>query len=90
MSFHKRFQARLSARQKQILEMAAAIEGRTLSEFVLTHAQEAAQRTIREQLMLSLSERDSSAFISALLSPWRPSQELRIEIQHMRDLFGDD
>ncbi len=85
-----RFTARLSTVQKDMLQQAADIEGRTLTDFVLTHAQEAAQRTIREQAVLRLSKRDSIAFMEALLSPWEPDEELRANIREMRDLFGDD
>jgi len=85
-----RLTARLSTVQKDMLQQAADIEGRTLTDFVLTHAQEAAQRTIREQAVLRLSERDSIAFMEALLSPWEPGEELRADIREMRDLFGDD
>ena len=86
---NERLYARLSSRQKEILEEAAAIEGRTLSDFVLTHAQEAAQQTIRERFILSLSERDSRTFIDALLSPWEPGDELRSEVSEMRNLVND-
>lgn len=85
-----RLHARLSERQRDILEQAAAIEGRTLTDFVLTHAQEAAQRTIREHTLLSLSARDSAAFIEALLAPWTPSPALSAEIAEMRALFDGD
>ncbi len=87
---HDRFSARLTAVQKDILQQAAEIEGRTLTEFVLVHAQEAAQKAIRERAILRLNERDSIALAQALGSPWEPSQELRVDIRTMRDLFGDD
>jgi uncharacterized protein (DUF1778 family) len=85
----ERRSARLSATQKALLQEAADIEGRTLTEFVLTHAQEAARRTIREHAILRLSERDSLALMQALLAPWEPSADLRAEAQRMRDLLGD-
>lgn len=84
-----RLNARLSVRQKQILEEAAAIEGRTLTDFVLTHAQEAAQRVIHDHFVLSLSERSSRVFFDALLSSWEPDANLRQEISRMREMFGD-
>lgn len=83
----ERLQVRLSVRQKQILEDAAAIEGRTLTDFVLSYAQAAAQRTIQEHLVLSLSQRDGQRVMDALLSPWQPSSEIVDEIRQMRYLF---
>src|SRR6185437_10981294 len=54
-----RLQARLSPKQQELLARAAALEGRTLSQFVLTHAQAAAQKTIAEHRALALSAQDS-------------------------------
>ncbi|HEY8283205.1 MAG TPA: DUF1778 domain-containing protein [Chloroflexota bacterium] len=82
-----RLQARLSPKQQALLARAAALEGRTVSQFVLTHAQAAAQRTITEHRTLALSERDSRAFAEALLAPWSPDEELRDTIRRMRDTF---
>ena len=82
-----RLQARLSPNQQELLTRAAALEGRTLSQFVLTHAQAAAQRTITEHRTLALSAQDSRAFVEALLVPWTPDEELRETIGRMRDTF---
>ncbi|HXT35893.1 MAG TPA: DUF1778 domain-containing protein [Chloroflexota bacterium] len=82
-----RLQARLSPKQQELLARAAALEGRTLSQFVLTHAQAAAQKTIAEHRALALSAQDSRAFAEALLAPWSPDEELRDTIRRMRDTF---
>ncbi|MGH2412059.1 MAG: DUF1778 domain-containing protein [Chloroflexota bacterium] len=68
---------RASVTQKALIEQAAAMEGRSVSDFVLTHVQPAAERTIRDQRILELSERDSVAFIEALLNPPEPNARLR-------------
>jgi len=82
-----RLQARLSPKQQELLARAAALEGRTISQFVITHAQAAAQRTITEHLTLTLTKRDSRAFAEALLAPWNPNEELRENIRRMHDTF---
>jgi len=64
-------------------------EGRTLTDFVLTHAQTAAQRTIETESLLVLSERDTAAFMSAMHSPWEPSQAVRDDIRTMRTMLGE-
>ena len=84
-----RFQIRLSARQRDLLERAALLEGRTLTDFVLTHAQTAAQRTIETESLLVLSARDTAAFLSAMHSSWQPSQAVRDDIRAMRTLLGE-
>ena len=43
-----RLEARISVEQKAVLQQAAALSGRTLSEFVVASAQEAANRVIQD------------------------------------------
>lgn len=62
----ERFGARLSSAQKALLERAADLTGRTLSEFILGAAQAAAEETIHRHHVLELSERESKAFLQAL------------------------
>jgi uncharacterized protein (DUF1778 family) len=72
-----RLEARISAEQKQLLEHAAELQGRTLTEFVIRSAQEAAREAIREHELLSLSARDTQAFVTALLKPLAPGERLK-------------
>jgi uncharacterized protein (DUF1778 family) len=85
-----RFQARMSTRQREILEEAAIIEGRTLTDFVLVHAQQAAQRAIKEHRLLQLSERDAQVFFHALDTPWEPSAALREDVRRMQELLDGE
>jgi uncharacterized protein (DUF1778 family) len=72
-----RIDARLTGAQKQLLEHAAALQGRTITAFVLASAEEAALKTIREHESVRLSELDREAFIAALLNPPQPTSRLR-------------
>lgn len=72
-----RLEARLSAEQKEVMQYAADIEGRSLSDFVVEKAFDAAQRVIREHDVMALSARDSRAFVEALLNPPAPNDALR-------------
>lgn len=72
-----RLEARISAEQKQLIERAAGLQGRTLTEFVVRSAQEAAREAIREHESISLSARDTKAFIAALLKPPAPGARLK-------------
>ena len=65
----ERLEARLPASLKRTFQRAAALQGRTLTDFVLAAATEAARRVIREHEVLELSERDQLAFAEALLDP---------------------
>lgn len=72
-----RIDTRLTSAQKELLEHAAALQGRTVTAFILASAEEAARKAIREHETLRLSERDREVFIDALLNPPKPSEHLR-------------
>jgi uncharacterized protein (DUF1778 family) len=72
-----RLEARISATQKARLQQAAALSGRTLSEFVVASAQEAAARIIQEHEAIRLSRTEQVAFVNALLKPPAPPARLR-------------
>ncbi|MGQ0457778.1 MAG: type II toxin-antitoxin system TacA family antitoxin [Hyphomicrobium sp.] len=79
-----RLEARISHDQKDLLERAALIAGRSLTDFVINSAQEAATRTIRDHEMVSLSARDSRAFVAAILGASKPSARLRKAAQRYK------
>ena len=63
----ERLETRVTAEQKTLIERAAALQGRSVTDFVLTSVQDAARRAIEEHSQLALSVRDSEAFVDALL-----------------------
>jgi len=73
----ERLEARISKDQKRLFTKAAALDGCSLSEFVISSAQEAARKTIKEHEILALSERDQEAFVAALLDDSPPGETLR-------------
>lgn len=83
---HERLETRITPEQKELLQRAASLEGRTLTDFVLTSAQDAAQRTIEAHTVLALSARDQRAFITALLNPPPPSKRLKRAAERYRRL----
>jgi uncharacterized protein (DUF1778 family) len=72
-----RLEARISAAQKAVLQHAAALSGRTLSEFVVVSAQEAASKVIQEHESIRLSRAEQTTFVKALLAPAAPGAALR-------------
>ncbi len=64
----ERLEARITAAQKALIEHAAALQGRSVTDFVLASVQEAASRAIDEHQRLTLSVRDGRAFVAALLN----------------------
>ncbi|RUW43682.1 DUF1778 domain-containing protein [bacterium M00.F.Ca.ET.141.01.1.1] len=84
----ERLEARLTADQKNLIEHAAALQGRTVTDFVLTSIQEAARRAIEEHQRLDLSVRDSRAFVDALINPQPVNDRLRETVRHYRQATG--
>ena len=72
-----RFDARLDENQKTLIQRAADLEGRTMTDFVLHSAKIAAERTIQERAMMILSVRDTETFVNAILNPPEPGPVLR-------------
>jgi uncharacterized protein (DUF1778 family) len=64
-----RIEARISPDVLAIVKRAAEIQGRSLSDFVVAAAQEAAHRTIEETLIIRLSVEDQRQFVELLLNP---------------------
>lgn len=83
-----RLEARITADQKAVLVRAAALAGRTLSEFVVASAQEAAAKVIQEHETIHLSRADQIAFVSALLDPPAPDERLRQAAANYRRQMG--
>lgn len=83
-----RLEARVTAEQKALLQRAATLSGRSLSEFIVASAQEAAVRLIEEHETIRLSRADQIAFVTALLDPPAPSERLRQAAADYRRQMG--
>jgi uncharacterized protein (DUF1778 family) len=84
----QRLEARVTAEQKTLIERAAALQGRTVTDFVLTSVQDAARRAFEEHRQLELSVRDSRAFVEALLKPKPANDRLRDTVRRYRRATG--
>ena len=72
-----RLEVRVSAAQKSLLQHAAALSSRTLSEFVVTSAEDAARQVIAEHESIRLSREEQQTFVQALLQPPEPNERLK-------------
>jgi uncharacterized protein (DUF1778 family) len=84
----ERLEARVTAEQKALIERAAALQGRTVTDFVLTSVQAAARQAIEDHQQLELSVRDSEAFVDALLNPKPVNERLRETVRRYREMTG--
>lgn len=71
-----RFEARIESDVHAAIRRAAELQGRTMTDFVVSAAREAAQRAIADAEVIRLSLADSQRFADAILSPAEPVDAL--------------
>jgi uncharacterized protein (DUF1778 family) len=84
-----RVEARISPDALAVVKRAAEIQGRSVSEFIVDAAQEAAHRTIEETTISRLSVEDQRLIMESLLNPPEPNEALRRAFEARRKLFGE-
>ena len=84
-----RLEARISTEEKELLKRAAELQGCSLTEFVVRSAQEAARQTVKEHQMMSLTARDTEAFVKALLKPPALSKKLKYAAAHYKKIMEE-
>ncbi|MEO6065499.1 MAG: DUF1778 domain-containing protein [Lysobacterales bacterium] len=67
---------RLDEETKDLIEWAAYLSRRKVSDFCVTALTDTARRTIAEHESLVLSERDRAVFFNALVNPPEPNSRL--------------
>jgi len=84
-----RLEARISPDALAIVKRAAEIQGRSVSDFVVAAAHEAAQKAIAESQIIRLSVDDQRAFAQSLVNPPDPAPALRRASDIYRRLVPD-
>lgn len=84
-----RLEARISPDTKALLQKAADLEGRTLTDFVVATVQAEALRVIEQHQTLKLNLEDSEAFVNALLNPPQPNDALKAAAQRYKKEITD-
>jgi uncharacterized protein (DUF1778 family) len=84
-----RLEVRITREALAIVRRAAQIQGRSVSDFVVAAAQEAAQKTITEIEILPLSREAQEQFVALLLNPPEPTPALKRAFERHRAMFGE-
>jgi uncharacterized protein (DUF1778 family) len=84
----ERLEARISPEQKALFQRAADLTGRSLTDFVVSSVQAAAEEAIRTHEVIRLSERATRQIIEAMLNPPEPNERLRGAYERHREMFG--
>lgn len=76
-----RIEARIAPDALAVVKRAAELQGRSVSDFVVAAAQDAARKAIEEAQIIRLSVADQRAFVEAILNPppLVPARERAIE-----------
>jgi len=82
-----RIEARIAPDVLAAVKRAAEIEGRSVSDFMVDAARQAAERTIEEAQIIRLSLADQQRVAELLASPPAPSPALARAMQAHRDLI---
>lgn len=83
-----RLEARLPRSLHALLKRAADLEGRTLTDFVVGAAREAATRTVAQSHLLQLSMDDEQRLAEALLHPPKANAALQRAFRRRVELMG--
>ena len=84
-----RVEARIAPDSLEIIRRAAEIQGRSISDFMVAAAQEAARRTIADIEVLRLSRQAQEQFATLLLNPPAPSTALARAFERHRELIQE-
>ncbi len=82
----ERLEARATAEQKELLQRAASLAGRSVSDFVVSTAVAAAEEKVRAHEVMQMTARDTRAFVDAFLNPLGPNEGMRKHARRYRDL----
>ncbi len=82
-----RIEARITPEALAVVRRAAEIQGRSVSDFVVAAAQEAARRTVAEVEVVRLSREAQEQFLSLLLNPPPPPEALLRALERHRSLI---
>ena len=77
----ERINLRLSETAKRRIEHAAAVEGKTVSAFIVSSALENAEKTVRRHETVALAREDAARFFDALADPTPPNDRLRAALE---------
>ncbi len=84
----ERLEARITPEQKALFQRAADLTGRSLTDFVVSSVQAAAETAIRTHQVMELTARETAAFLSALEHPPAANERLRAAARQYRAFTG--
>ena len=84
-----RIEARITPDILALVRRAAELRGCSLSDFLVTSAQNAAEKTIEETNIIRLSAEDQLRFYDLMMNPPPPSPAILKAFEKSSELFGE-
>jgi len=84
----ERLDARVSRKEKDLIETAASLRGISVTDFLRTTVTDAAHRIISESETLILAERSRKIFVDTLLNPPKPNAAAIAAARRLRQEVG--
>lgn len=81
-----RVEARIAPEALDVVRRAAEIQGRSVSDFIVAAAQEAAQKTVADVEVIRLSRKAQEQFAQLLIKPDAPNAALKKAFTRHRSL----
>jgi uncharacterized protein (DUF1778 family) len=85
-----RLEARITPDLLRQIKQAAQLQGRSLTDFVVSVVREAASKAIEQSHVVELSREDQMAFAEALIQPPEPNDALRRAATRHRQMVEGD
>lgn len=82
-----RLEARISVELHTLLKRAAEVQGRTMTDFLVSAVKDAAERAIEQSNAVRLSLADQERFARSLLTPPKPTASLKRAFSRRRHLL---
>lgn len=84
-----RLEARVDPELKARWQQAADLEGRTLTDFIISSMQESSDRVIESHQRMKLNQQDSKEFVETIMNPPEPNARLIKAVEKYKEVMGD-
>ncbi len=84
-----RLEARVDPELKERWQQAAYLEGRTLTDFIISSMQASADKVIERHQRMKLNQQDSRIFVETIMNPPEPNARLIEAGKKYQEMMGE-
>ncbi|MEM8832147.1 MAG: DUF1778 domain-containing protein [Cyanobacteria bacterium P01_G01_bin.19] len=84
-----RLEARVDPELKARWQQAADLEGRSLTDFIISSMEESSERVIQRHQRMKLDRQDSRDFVEAIINPPEPNTRLIEAARKYQEIMGE-